>query len=147
MPVLDFSSRRFQLRTPGGPFSSLSVGKASVFAPNSLTESLICEPSVPTGYSTLERSDRAGFVFFWSPVPVPDPRRAVFEPKCRKSVPFAPKSLTVSPICKPSVPTSYFTLERSDRAGFGFFRSPVPVTDPWWTVFEPKCRKSVRLRS
>ncbi|XXG77963.1 hypothetical protein AAC387_Pa08g2007 [Persea americana] len=54
VPVSEFSGRRFPFRTTGGPFSSLSIGKASHFAPNSLTVSLICEQSVPTGYSHLE---------------------------------------------------------------------------------------------
>ena len=91
VPVSEFSGRRFPILTPGGPFWSLSVGKASLFAPNSLTVSLVCEPSVPTGYSHHERSGRANFRIFRSPVPVPDPRRAVLEPKCRRRVPFRPK--------------------------------------------------------
>ena len=86
MPVLvsDFSNRRFPFRTPGGPFSSLTVRKASISSPNSLTGSPIYEPSVPICYSTLDRSACAGFGFFRSSVPVPDPWRAVFELKCRK---------------------------------------------------------------
>ena len=91
VPVSEFSGPRFPFRTPGGPFWSLSVGKESIFAPNSLTVSPICEPSVPTGYSHLERSGCAGFPIFRSPVPVPDRRRAVLEPKCRKRVTFRPK--------------------------------------------------------
>ncbi|XXG88364.1 hypothetical protein AAC387_Pa12g0580 [Persea americana] len=91
MPVSDFFSLRLPFQTPGGPFSSLSVSKASISAPNSLTGSPICEPSVPIGYTTLDRSARAGFVFLRSPVPVPDPRRAVFMPNCRKSVDFHSK--------------------------------------------------------
>ena len=84
VPVSDISDARFPFRTHGGPFSSLSVGKAHVLASNSLTVSRICEPSDPTGYSTLERSARASFEFFWCPFPVPDPWRAVFEPVCWK---------------------------------------------------------------
>ena len=91
VPVSDFSGRRSPFRTPGGPFRSLSVGKESVFAPNSLTASPICEPSVPAGYSHPERTGRAGFGIFRSPVPVPDPRRAVSEPKCWKRARFRPK--------------------------------------------------------
>ena len=91
MPVSEFSGRRFPFRTPGGPFWSQSVGKESLFAPNSLTVSLICEPSVPTFYSLLKRTGRAGFGIFQSPVPIPDPRRAVLEPKCCKRVTFGPK--------------------------------------------------------
>ena len=91
VPVSEFSGGRFPFRTPGGPFWSLSVGKESLLAPNSLTASPICEPSVPTGYSHLMRTGRAGFGIFRSPVPVPDPRRAVLEPKCWKRVPFGPK--------------------------------------------------------
>ncbi|KAJ8615005.1 hypothetical protein MRB53_013050 [Persea americana] len=143
VPVSEFSGRRFPFRTLGKPIWSLSVGKESLFAPNSLTVSPICEPSVPTGYSHLERSGRASFGIFRSPVPVPDPRRAVLEPKCRKRVPFRPNSLTVSPIWEPSVPTGYSHLERSDRARFGIFRSPVPISDPRRAVLEPKYRKSV----
>ena len=143
MPVSEFSGPRYPFRTPGGPFWSLSVGKESLLATNSLTVIPICEPSVPTGYSHLERSDRAGFGIFRSPVPIPDPRRAVLEHKCWKSVPFRPNSLTVSPIWEPSVPTGYFHLERSGRAGFGIFRSPVPVPDPRRAVLEPKCWKRV----
>ncbi|KAJ8615001.1 hypothetical protein MRB53_013046 [Persea americana] len=179
----NLSDRRFPFRTPGGPFWRLRVGKAYLFARNSLTVSLICEPPVPTGYSHLERSGRAGFRIFRSPVPDPDPRRAVLEPRCRKyvtlisnevAVPafyfsgrqfpfrtpggpfwsvsvgkaslFTPNSLTVSPICEPSVSTGYSRLERSDRAGFGIFRSPVPDPDPRRPVLEPKCRKGVPFR-
>ncbi|XXG88362.1 hypothetical protein AAC387_Pa12g0578 [Persea americana] len=91
MPVSDFSGLRFPLRTPGGSFFSLRVGKASISTPNSLTGSPTCELSVPTGYSTLDRSARAGFGFFRSPIPIPDPRRAVFEPNCQKSVHFLSK--------------------------------------------------------
>ena len=61
MPVSDFLDARFPFWTPGGPFSSLSIGKDHVFASNSLTGSPICEPSNPTGYSILEQSARAGF--------------------------------------------------------------------------------------
>ena len=67
MPVSEFSGPRFPFRTPGGPFSSLTVGKASISSPNSLTGSPICEPSVPTRFSTLEHSVCAGFGFFQSP--------------------------------------------------------------------------------
>ena len=91
VPVSEFSGRRFPFRTPGGPFWSLSVGEESLFAPNSLTVCLILEASVRTAYSHLERSGRAGFGIFRPPDPVPDPRRAVLEPICRKSVPFHPK--------------------------------------------------------
>ena len=91
VPVSEFSGRRFPFRTPGGPFWRLSVGKEFPLAPNSLTVSPICEPSVPTGYSHLDRTGRAGFGIFRSPVPLPDPWRAVFEPKCRKNVPFHSK--------------------------------------------------------
>ncbi|XXG69308.1 hypothetical protein AAC387_Pa06g2210 [Persea americana] len=223
VPVSEFSGRRFPFRTPGGPFWSLSVVKECVFAPNSLTVSPVCEPSVPARYSHLERTGRAGFEIFRSPVPVPDPRRAVLEPKCWKRVRFRPKlpnresylravsscrllssranwpcrfrnfpflqvtlissklavpvsefsgrrfpfrtpggpfwslsvvkecvfapnSLTVSPVCEPSVPAGYSHLERTGRAGFGIFRSPVPVPDPRRAVLEPKCWKRVRFR-
>ena len=88
MMVSDFSDAIFLLRTPGAQFSSLSVGKAHVLASNSLTGSPICEPSVHIGYSTLERSARAGSRFFRSPFPVSDPRQAVFEPNCWKRVHF-----------------------------------------------------------
>ena len=91
VPVSEFFGRRIPFRTTGGPFRSLSVGKEPVFAPNSLTVSPICEPSVPPGYSHLERTDRAGFGIFRLPVPVPDPWRAVLEPKCWKRVTFQPK--------------------------------------------------------
>ena len=91
VPVSEFFGGRFPFRTAGVPFWSLSVGKASLFAPNSLTVTLICEPSVPTGYSHLERSGRADFRIFRSPVPVLVPRQAVLEPKCRRRVPFRPK--------------------------------------------------------
>ena len=64
VPVSDISDARFPFRTHGGPFSSLSVGKAHVFASNSLTGSPIFEPSDPTGYSTPERSAHDGFRFF-----------------------------------------------------------------------------------
>ncbi|KAJ8614998.1 hypothetical protein MRB53_013043 [Persea americana] len=90
-PVLEFSDRRFPFRTPGGPIWGLSVGKAYLFAPNSITVSPICEPPVTTSYSHLERSSRTGVGIFRSPVPDPDPRRAVLEPKCRKRVPSRPK--------------------------------------------------------
>ncbi|KAJ8614996.1 hypothetical protein MRB53_013041 [Persea americana] len=174
----NYSERRFPFRTPDGPFWGLSVGKAYLFAPNSLTVGPICEPPVPPGYSHLEQSGRAGFGNFRSPVPDPDPRRAVLEPKCRKCVPFhpklpnresylfpfrtpggpfwglsvgkaylfAPNSLTVSPVCEPPVPTGYSNLERSGRAGFAIFRSPVPNPDPQRAVLKPKCRKSVPFR-
>ena len=62
--VSEFSEAHFPFRTPGGPFLSLSVGKDHVFTSNSLTGSPICEPSDPTGYSTTERSGRAGFHIF-----------------------------------------------------------------------------------
>ncbi|KAJ8615003.1 hypothetical protein MRB53_013048 [Persea americana] len=91
VPVSEFSGRRFPFRTPGGPFWSPSVGKEYLFAPNSLTVSPIYEPPVPTGYSHLERSGCTGFGIFRSPVPDPDLRQAVLEPKCRKSIPFRPK--------------------------------------------------------
>ena len=84
VPVFDFSDARFPFRIPGGPFSSFSVGKAHVLASSSLTGGPIFEPSDPTGYSTPERSARAGFQFFWCPFPVPDPWRAVFETVCWK---------------------------------------------------------------
>ena len=61
VPVSDFSYARFLFRSPDGPFWSLSVGKDYVFASNNLTRSPICEPSDPTGYSTPDRIDRAGF--------------------------------------------------------------------------------------
>ena len=93
MPGSEFSGRRFPFRTHGGPFWSLSVGEESLFAANSLTVCLIWEPSFHTAYSHLERSARACFRIFRPPVPVPDRRRAVLEPKCRKSVPFRPKLL------------------------------------------------------
>ena len=146
MPASEFFGLGFPFRTPGGPFWSQSVGKESPFAPNSLTVSPIYEPSVPIAYSHLERSGRAGFRIFRSRVPVPDPRRAVLEPKCRKRVPFRPNSLTVSPICEPSVLTGYSHLDRRDRARFGIFRSPVPDPDPRRAVLEPKCRKGVPFR-
>ena len=91
VPISEFSGSRFPFRTPGGPFWSLSVGEESLFAPNSLTVCLIWEPSVPTAYSHLKRSGHARFGIFRSLVPVPDRRRDVLEPKCRKSVPFRPK--------------------------------------------------------
>ena len=94
MPVSELSGLRFRFRTAGGTFWCLSVGKASLFTPSSLTVSPICEPSVPTAYSHLRRSDRAGFRIFRSSVPVPDPRQSVLEPECRKSVPFRPKLLS-----------------------------------------------------
>ena len=146
MSVSEFSGRRFPFRTPGGPFWSLSVGKESFFAPNSLTVSPICEPSVPTGYSHLERTGRAGFGIFRSPVPVPDPRRAVLEPKCRRRVPFRPK--LPNRVSYLGAVSSYSLL--SSRAkwpcSFGIFWSPVPVPDRRWDVLEPKCRKSVPFR-
>ena len=61
MTFFYFSGGRFPFQTPGGPFSSLSVGKSYVFASNSLNGIPICELSVPTGYSTLEGNGRAGF--------------------------------------------------------------------------------------
>ena len=91
VPASEFSEGRFPFRTLGGPFWSPSVGKESLLATNSLTVIPICELSVPTSYSHLERTDRAGFGIFRSPVPVPDTRRAVLEPKCWKRVPFDPK--------------------------------------------------------
>ncbi|KAJ8614990.1 hypothetical protein MRB53_013035 [Persea americana] len=156
----NYSKRRFPFRTPDGPFWGLSVGKAYLFAPNSLTVGPICEPPVPPGYSHLERSGRAGFGNFRSPVPDPDPRRAVLEPRFPFRTPggpfwglsvgkaylFAPNSLTVSPVCEPPVPTGYSNLERSGRAGFAIFRSPVPNPDPQRAVLKPKCRKSVPFR-
>ncbi|KAJ8614994.1 hypothetical protein MRB53_013039 [Persea americana] len=156
----NYSERRFPFRTPDGPFWGLSVGKAYLFAPNSLTVGPICEPPVPPGYSHLERSGRAGFGNFRSPVPDPDPRRAVLEPRFPFRTPggpfwglsvgkaylFAPNSLTVSPVCEPPVPTGYSNLERSGRAGFAIFRSPVPNPDPQRAVLKPKCRKSVPFR-
>ncbi|KAJ8614997.1 hypothetical protein MRB53_013042 [Persea americana] len=139
-PVLKFSDRRFPFRTPGGPFGSLSVGKESLFAPNSLTVSPICELSVPTSYSHLERSGRAGVGIFRSPVPDPDPWRAVLEPKCRKRVPFRPKL----PNCESFLQavSSY----RLHSCRIGIFRSPVPVPDPRRAVLEPKCRKRIPFR-
>ncbi|KAJ8614992.1 hypothetical protein MRB53_013037 [Persea americana] len=156
----NYSERRFPFRTPDGPFWGRSVGKAYLFAPNSLTVGPICEPPVPPGYSHLERSGRAGFGNFRSPVPDPDPRRAVLEPRFPFRTPggpfwglsvgkaylFAPNSLTVSPVCEPPVPTGYSNLERSGRAGFAIFRSPVPNPDPQRAVLKPKCRKSVPFR-
>ena len=88
VPVLDFSRRRFPFRPLGRPFSSKSVGKASIFGSNTLTGSPIFESSVPIGYYALKRSARARFGFFRPPIPVPNPRRSVFEPKCRKIVHF-----------------------------------------------------------
>ena len=54
VPVCNFSGACFPFQTPGGPFSSLSVGKELVFASNSLPASPICEQSDPTGYSIPE---------------------------------------------------------------------------------------------
>ena len=147
MPVSDFFSLRLPFLTPGGPFSSLSVGKASISAPNSLIRSLICEPSVPTGYSTLDRSAYTGFRILRMPVSLPDPRRTVFEPMGGKANISAQNSLTGGPICKPSIPIGYSTLKRSARAGFGFFRSSVPLPNPRRAVFEPNCRKTIDFRS
>ena len=50
--------------------------------------------------------------------------------------------LTGGPICEPSAPTTYSTLEGSARAGFGFFPLPFPFPDPWRAVFELKCSKN-----
>ena len=61
VPVSDFSDARFPFRTPGGPFSSLSVGKGYVFAYNSLTGSPIWELLVLASHSHLERGARAIF--------------------------------------------------------------------------------------
>ncbi|XXG77962.1 hypothetical protein AAC387_Pa08g2006 [Persea americana] len=75
--------------------------------------------------------------------PNPDPRRTVFEPKFRKSVPFRSKLPNRESYLRAVSSYSYSHLERSDNTGFGIFRSPVPVQDPRWAVFEPKCRKSI----
>ena len=88
VPVFNFSDARFPFRTPGGPFSSLSVAKANVFVSNSQTVSPVREPSDPTGYYNPERCARASFQFFQCPFPFPDPRWAVFEPECWKSPRF-----------------------------------------------------------
>ena len=137
----NFSGDGFSFRTPGGPFSSLNVGRRRVLDRNSLTESPICVPSVPTSLSTLERIARAGFGIFRGPFSVPNPRRTVFEPKCWKITSFARNYLTGSPTCVPSVPTSLFTLERNRRAGFEVFRGLFPVPEPRRAVFEPMCWK------
>ena len=115
--------------------------KITSFGRNSLTESSICVLSVPKSRSTHERSARAGFRFFPRPFPIPDPRQAVLELKCWQVKYLARNSLTRSPICLPSVPTSHSTLERSARAGFGFLLRPFSVPDPRRAVLEPKCRK------
>ena len=124
-PVFEFSDCRFPFRTPGGPYWGLSFGKAYLFAPNSLTLSPIFEPSVPTGYTHLERSGRVGFRFFRSAVPGPAPRRAVLEPKCRKRVPFRPK-LPNRESCLRAV-SSYRLL--SSRAKWPCRRPIFPVGD------------------
>ena len=111
---------RASIRIFQGPFS-VPDNRRAVFEPkcckipsfacNSLTGNPICVPSVPTSLSTLVRSPRVGFGIFWGPFPIPDPRRAVFEPKCWKIPSFARNSLTGNPICMPSVPTSLSTLK------------------------------------
>ena len=59
-----------------------------IFQCDSLTGSPICEPSAATTYSTLGGSARADFGFFSLPFSFPEPRMAVFEPKCSKNQVF-----------------------------------------------------------
>ncbi|KAJ8615006.1 hypothetical protein MRB53_013051 [Persea americana] len=146
MPVSEFSGCRFRFRTPRGPFWSLSVGKASLFAPNSLTVTPNCEPFVPTGYSHLERRGHAVSEFSGSRFPFRTPGGPFWCQSVGKASLFAPNSLTVSPICESSVPTGYYHLEQSGRSDFGIFRSPVPIPNPRRAVLEPKCRKIAPFR-
>ena len=146
VPVSDFSEARFPFRTPGGPFSSLSVGKDYVFASNSLTGSPICEPSDPTGYSTPEQSALPVSDFFEARFPFRTPGGPFSSLSVAKDYVFASISLTGSPICEPSDPTGYSIPERSARAGFQFFRCQFPVPDPRRAVFKPKCWKRLRFR-
>ena len=60
------------------------VSENPTFRCNFLTDSPNCEPSAPTSYSTPKGSARASFRIFPQPFPIPDPRRAVFEPKCSR---------------------------------------------------------------
>ena len=81
-----FLPRPFPDRTPGGPFWSLSIENHTSFARNSPTGGPISAPSFPTSHSTLKLCARIGFRFFPPLFPVPDPRGAVLEPKCRKII-------------------------------------------------------------
>ena len=125
---------------PAGSFRS-KVSENPIFRCNSLTVSPICEPSAPKSYSTPRGRARAGFEILAQPFPVPDPRRAVFEPNCSKIPFFRCNSLTGSTNCEPSVPTSYFTPMGSARVGFGVLAQPFPIPDPRRAVFEPNCPK------
>ena len=141
MPFSDFYRGRFPFRTPGGPFWSLSIENHISFARNSLTGSPISVPSVPTGHSTLELSTRPGFRFFPRRFPFRTPGGPFYSLSLGTTYVFARNSLTGSPICVPSFPTSHSTLELSARTGFGFFPPPFPISDNRRAVLEPKCRK------
>ena len=107
-----------------------------IFRCNSLIGSPNCEPSVPASYSTPMGSARVGFGVSALPFPVPDSRRAVFEPKLSESHIFRCNSLTGSPNCEPSVPTCYST-----PISFESLAQPFPIPDPRRTVFELNCPK------
>ena len=96
---MDFSEVRFTFRTPGGLFSSLSVGKSDVFDHYSLTESANCEPSVHTSHSILERAACLSFGFFRGPVHVSDPGGPFSSLSVGKSDVFGRYYLTGSQKC------------------------------------------------
>ena len=137
MTVSNFWWGRFPFRAPGGPFRSLRVGESYAFALNSLTGSLICETSVSTSHSSLERSACAGFRFLEGPHPIPDPRRAVLEPKCwrilcfRSQFPNQESHLRAVSSYKSHYPRSKCSCR------FLIFSRPIPVPDPRLAVSEP----------
>ena len=146
VPVSNFSGARFPFRTPGGPFSSLSVRKDHVFDSNSRTVSSICEPSDPTGYPNPDRSARAVSDFSDARFPFRTPGGLFSSLSVGKAHVFASNSLTGGPIFELSFPTGYCTPEHSAHDGFRFFRCPFPIPNPERAVFEPKCWNRPRSR-
>ena len=143
MAVSDFYRGRFPFRTPGGPFYSLSIGKSYDF------RSFFCyrESYLRNVSSYKSLYPRVKCLCWIRIFPAAVSRSGHLAGRFRAYVSenqtsFARNSLTGSPICPPSLPTSHSTLDLSARADFGFLPQPFPVPDPRRAALEPKYRKS-----
>ena len=137
----DVCSSDLRSGPPAGRFRA-KVSENPIFRCNSIAGSLNCEPSVPTSYYTLMGIARVGFGILAQPFPILEPPAGRFRAKVSEYPTFWCNSLTGSPNCEPSVPTSYFTPMGSAHASFGFFPLPFPFSEPRRAVFEPKCSKN-----
>ena len=129
LSVSEFWRSRFPFRTPGGPFSSQIVRKShfSVLLSNRLSE-LQTVSSFKLFYPKEKCSCR--FRRFGAAVSRSGPPAGRFRGKLFENPIFRCNSLTGSPNCKPSVPTSYFTSMGSSRVSFGVLRSRFPFRTP-----------------